>query len=91
MATLKEQAFFAAVNAAESTRQVAYAAALAAYAPNGFGVFANLATYQAALVTADNAYYDAIQSAATTAGISPSVRGSLYPGAAAGPSASILT
>jgi len=35
---------------------------------NGFGVFAKgLATYQAALVTADNAYVDAVQSAATTA------------------------
>jgi hypothetical protein len=73
MATLKEQAFIAAVAVAASTRQTAYAAAYATYAPNGFGVFANLATYLAALVTADNAYYDAVQTAATTAGISPSV------------------
>ena len=71
MASAKEQAFAAAVNAAQAVKQNAYAAAFAAYAPNGFGVFANLATYQAAIVAADNAFYTSVQSAATTNGITP--------------------
>ena len=49
----------------------AYAAAFVAYAPSGFGVFSNLATYQAAIVAADNAFKVAVNSAATTAGITP--------------------
>jgi hypothetical protein len=91
MATLKESAFAAALVAAEAARQVAYAAAFATYAPNGFGVFANLATYQAALVTADNAYVDAVQSAATTNAISPSAKGTIYPGVWPNQIASIVT
>jgi len=79
MATALEQGFIRAVAAADSARQNAYAAALAAYAPNGFGVFANLATYQAALVAADNAFMSSVQSAATTAAISPARVGSLQP------------
>ena len=91
MATSKEVAFVTACQVAESTRQAAYASAFATYAPNGFGVFANLATYIAALVTADSAYIDAVQSAATTNGISASVKACLYPGVHGGPWASILT
>jgi hypothetical protein len=93
MATLKEFNFTRAAQTAESVRQAAYAAAFLAYAPNGFGVFANLATYQAALVTADNAFYDAVQSAATTNGISMSANACLSPAVpyGASPSASILT
>ena len=91
MATSKESAFAAALVAAEAARQVAYAAAFATYAPNGFGVFANLATYQAALVTADNAYVDAVQSAATTNAISPSAKGTIYPGVWPNQIASIVT
>jgi len=91
MATLLEFNFMSAVNSAASARQVAYAAAFATYAPNGFGVFANLGAYQTALVAADNAFYDAVQSAATTASISPSVCGSLMPGMMYGKWASITT
>jgi hypothetical protein len=69
MATALEQAFIAAVRVAAGVKQGAYAAATTAYG----GVFANLATYQAAIVAADNAYLDSVQSAATTAGISPNV------------------
>lgn len=71
MATALEQAFAAAVATAQGVRQTAYAAALTAYAPNGFGVFSNLATYQAAIVAADEAYLVSVNTAATTAGISP--------------------
>jgi len=39
-----------------------------------FWCIRQLGDYQAALVTADNAYVDAVQSAATTAGISPTAR-----------------
>ena len=87
MATLKESNFAAALTAAEAARQVAYAAAFTTYG----GVFANLATYQAAIVTADNAYVDAVQSAATTAGISPTVQGTIYPGVRPNAWSSILT
>jgi len=86
MSTLLENNFRDAVNVAAATRQVAYAAATATYA----GVFANLATYIAALVTADNAYYDAVQTAATTAGISPGVV-SLPGGFMPGKTATIVT
>jgi hypothetical protein len=91
MATALEQGFIAATNKAAGVRQVAYAAAFTTYAPNGFGVFANLATYIAALVTADNAYYTSIQSAATTAGISAAEAASLYPAVIPGNTATILT
>src|SRR5712691_9830687 len=91
MATALEQGFIAAVAVAAGIRQTAYAAAFATYAPNGFGVFANLGTYLAALVTADNAFYTAVQSAATTAGISPAVVASLNPGMIPGGTANILT
>jgi hypothetical protein len=91
MASSKEQAFIAAATAAQATRQSAYASAFTTYAPNGFGVFANLATYLAALVTADNAFYTAIQSAATTNGISASVMAGLYPGMWPTTTAAVLT
>jgi len=91
MATALEQAFIASVRAAQGTRQVSYASALATYAPNGFGVFANLATYLAALVTADNAFYSSVQAAASSNGISASVAASLLPGSMYGSWASILT
>ena len=71
MATSAEQAFIASVRTAQGVRQAAYASAFATYAPNGFGVFANLAAYLAAIVAADNAWAVSVQSAATTAGISP--------------------
>jgi len=71
MATSLEQGFVRAVAAAQGTRQVAYASALATYAPNGFGVPANFAAYTTALVAADTAYAVSVHSAATTAGISP--------------------
>ena len=91
MATALEQAFITTVNAAASVRQSAYNAAYAAYAPNGFGVFANLATYQAAIVAADNAFIDAVQAAATTAALQPTVVGGLYPGVMYGRWASLTT
>lgn len=69
MATKLEQAFIAAVNAAEGTRQVAKAAALATYA----FVPANLAAYNTALVAADVAFENAVTAAATTAGLTPFV------------------
>ncbi len=90
MATSAEQTFINAVAVAASTRQVAYAAAFATYAPNGFGVFGSLATYLAAIVAADNAYQDAVQSAATTAAISPRAVDNLQ-GVMGGKMASILT
>jgi len=91
MATQKEQAFIAAVIVAQATRQNAYAAAFAAYAPSGFGLFANLQTYLGSLVTADNAFYSAVQAAATANGISASVAASLLPGSMYGNTAAILT
>jgi hypothetical protein len=91
MATALEQGFIAAVNKAAGVRQVAYASALASYAPSGFGVFANLATYLAALVSADNTFYTSVQSAATTAGISAAEAASLYPAVIPGNTATILT
>jgi hypothetical protein len=71
MATQKENAFAVAVNAAQSTKQGAYAAAFATYAPNGFGVPANFAAYITALVAADVAFYTSVTTAATANGISP--------------------
>ena len=91
MATAKEQAFIVAVAVAQGVRQTAYASAFATYAPNGYGVFSSLATYLAALVTADNAYYTSVQSAATTNGISPGVSASLWPGIFSGFTQQILT
>lgn len=69
MATAAEQTFYNAVVAANGVRQVAYAAAFTTY---GF-VAANLAAYKTALVAADVAYITAINSAASTAGITPNV------------------
>jgi hypothetical protein len=71
MATAAENAFMRAVNVAQGVKQGAYATAFAAYAPSGFGVFGNLATYQAAIVAADNAFKVAVNTAATTNAISP--------------------
>jgi len=71
MATAAESAYAAAVNKAAGVKQNSYAIALAAYAPNGFGVFANLPTYQAAIVTADVAFMVSVNSAATTNCITP--------------------
>jgi len=70
MATQKENAFAVAVNAAQATKQVAYASAFATYAPNGFGVVANFAAYITALVAADVAFWAAVNTAATANGIS---------------------
>jgi hypothetical protein len=78
MATKLEQAFAAAVNLAQGVTQNAYAAALAAYAPNGFGVPANFATYIAALVTADTAFWASVNTAANTNGISPTAVDDAY-------------
>jgi hypothetical protein len=64
MATAAELTFCNAVRVAEGVRQVAKAAAFAAY---GF-VAANLATYIAALQAADNAYVTSVNSAANTLG-----------------------
>lgn len=92
MATALEQGFIAAVRAAQGVSQVAYAAAFATYAPSGFGVPANFAAYQAAIVAADNAYAVSVNSAATTAGISSSVvEGNVPQGQIYGNWASILT
>ena len=64
MATKQESAY-AAVNAAQQVKQAAFAA----YAPSGFGVFSNLATYQAAIVAADVAFTVSVNSATTTNGM----------------------
>jgi hypothetical protein len=64
MATAAELTFCNAVRVAEGVRQVAKAAAFAAY---GF-VAANLATYIAALQAADNAYVTSVNLAANTLG-----------------------
>jgi len=90
MATALEQAFIAAVNVAAGVRQQAYAAAYLTYAPNNVGVFANLGTYQAAIVAADVAYIVAVNSAATTAGITPACVDE-FQGVMGGRWASILT
>jgi hypothetical protein len=87
MATALEQAFIVAVNQAAGIKQSAYTAATVAYG----GVFANLGTYQAAIVAADNVYLDSVQSAATTAGITPNCTDECTTGLVGGPWASILT
>lgn len=69
MASLLEFNFYTAVAAADGVRQSAYAAALTTY---GY-VAANLAAYKTALIAADVAYITAINSAASTAGITPNV------------------
>ncbi len=65
MATAAEQVFAAAVRSAEGVRQVARAAAFATYQAAGFAGSA-LATYAAALTTADTAFVTAVNSAAST-------------------------
>jgi len=87
MATAKEQAFIVAVNTAAGLKQEAYRAAGVTYA----GVFANLTAYQAAIVAADVAFLVAVQSAATTAGISPNVVDECTVSLMGGPWGSILT
>ena len=86
MATALEQAFIVAVRNAQGIRQQAYAAATATYA----GVPANYAAYITALTAADVAYAVSVNTAATTAGISPyavdDVTGQIY-----GNTATILT
>jgi uncharacterized membrane protein YeiH len=67
MATALEQAFINSVRVAQGVKQAALAAAVATYAPNGFGVFANLGAYYAALAAADAAFWVSVNSAATTA------------------------
>ncbi len=67
MCTALEQAFIVAVTTAEGVRQTSKAAAFVTY---GF-VAANLATYKAALVAADVAFMTSVNTAATTAGITP--------------------
>lgn len=62
MATAAQYAFILAVAQAEGVRQAAKAAALVAY---GF-VAANFATYQAAILSADQAYVLAVKNAAAT-------------------------
>jgi len=86
MATAKEYAFANDCAKAAGVRQAAYAAAFTAY---GY-VQANYATYVTALVTADNAYVDAVQTSATTNGISPEVVPDL-PGVFGNSVASILS
>jgi hypothetical protein len=85
MCTALEQGFVAAVRTAQGVKQTAVAAALATYAPNGFGVFANLATYLAALQAADAAFWVSVNAAATTAaaagiasGVVPDYQGQIY-------------
>ena len=67
MCTALEQAFIVAVTTAEGVRQTSKAAAFTTY---GF-VAANYATYVAALVAADVAFLASVNTAATTAGITP--------------------
>lgn len=65
MASSAERTFILAVQAAETTRQAAKAAAFVTYAFTP----ANLATYQTALASADTAYITAVNTAAGTLGI----------------------
>jgi hypothetical protein len=79
MATAAEFTFAQAVRTADGVRQVAKAAAFTAY---GY-VQANLATYLAALESADNAYITAVNSALSTlnvAGITIPNSGTPNPG-----------
>jgi hypothetical protein len=64
MATATEQTFIRTVSAAEAARQVAKSAAAATYA----FVPANLAAYNAAIATADNVYFTAVNAAMLAAG-----------------------
>jgi hypothetical protein len=70
MATALEQAFIAATGAALATRQTTKDAALKTYAATGFTPAAR-ATFITASVAADVAYAVSLNTAATTAGISP--------------------
>jgi hypothetical protein len=83
MATALEATFWQAVVNANGVRQVAQQAAFATY---GF-VPANLAAYKSALVSADTAFVTSVNSAASTAGITPNVvplfRGALGPSVSA--------
>lgn len=65
MATAAEWTFFNAVRVAEGVRQAAKAAAFATFQAAGFAG-ASLATYAAALTTADVAFMTSVNSAATT-------------------------
>jgi hypothetical protein len=85
MATALEQAFINSVRVAQGVKQAALAAALATYAPNGFGVFANLGAYNTAVAAADSAFWVAVNAAATTAaaagitsGVVPDLQGQIY-------------
>jgi hypothetical protein len=69
MATSAEAIYWQAVVNANGVRQAAQQVAFASY---GF-VAANLATYRAALIAADVAFVTAVDSAASTAGITPNV------------------
>jgi hypothetical protein len=67
-ATTSESAFYDALEAAEAARQNAKSSAQMAY---GF-MKGNFAAYQAALIAADVAFINAVTTAATANGISPS-------------------
>lgn len=69
MATAAEQTFIRAIAAAEATRQISKASAFATwnYSPGG------QATYIAAVATADNVYFTAVNAAMLTAGIGTNV------------------
>ena len=68
MAIAKEYTFLTAMQAAEGVRQTARAAAFTAQAVSGSIPPANLAAYVTALEAADNAYINAVNAAASTAG-----------------------
>jgi hypothetical protein len=72
MSTAAEATYWAAVNAANGVKQVAYAAAFATYQAAGFTPGAR-STYITALVAADVAFFASVNTAATTAGITPNV------------------
>jgi hypothetical protein len=69
VASAAEATLWQAVVSANAVRQAAQSAALATYA----FVPANLAAYRAALVAADVAFVTSINSAASTASITPNV------------------
>jgi hypothetical protein len=66
MATAAESTFIAAVNAAESVRQAAKAAAFTTWA---FQPGAPLTTYIAAVLAADSAFFVSVNSARNTAAL----------------------
>lgn len=74
MATSAEQVFYAAVAAAEATRQGSKAAAFVTYQTAGFASSA-LAAYKTALAAADVAYITAVNAARNTAGTTLGVLG----------------